>query len=308
MELKALLILLLSITGLAVHEDSLRTELYFSPDNLTMHFISYIQGSNSSLDCALYDISDRVRQELVRKNRQAQVRLVTDNENAGTEGDAVKADSYGLMHNKFCIRDSKDVWTGSYNPTDRGTLNDNNALVIRSEHIAGLYQEEFDEMWSGIFKRGDRTKRNRIDYSSNRIEVYFCPEDSCAEKIYDELEDAEQSIHFMVFSFTRTDYLDLLNRKSREVRIKGIFEKTRINQRYNIYNKLSQNKGIELKLDRNRYVLHHKVFVVDNRTVITGSFNPTKGADTRNDENVLIIRDRNIAGQYLAEFNRVWNQ
>ena len=51
--------------------------------------------------------------------------------------------------------------------------------------------------------------------------------------------------------------------------------------------------------------MHHKVFIIDNRTVITGSFNPTKNGDTRNDENILIIHDEKIAGKYLEEFNEL---
>jgi phosphatidylserine/phosphatidylglycerophosphate/cardiolipin synthase-like enzyme len=41
--------------------------------------------------------------------------------------------------------------------------------------------------------------------------------------------------------------------------------------------------------------------------VITGSFNPTKAGDTKNDENVLIIHDENVTNQYLEEFEKVWN-
>ncbi|MBW3014191.1 hypothetical protein KY335_03015 [Candidatus Woesearchaeota archaeon] len=308
MSLKALLIFLLTITGLAVYEDTVNIEVHFSPENLTSYFIDYIQNANSSLDCALYDYSEQVKQELMKKSQDIPVYLVLDDENADMESDAVQTDSYGLMHNKFCFRDSKDVWTGSYNPTDRGTLNDNNALIIYSEHIAEIYQEEFDEMWSGIFKRGDRTGKNKINYNENMIEIYFCPEDHCADKVYQVLEDAEQSIHFMTFSFTRTDYLDLLNEKSQTVEIKGIFEKSRITQQYNIYNKLSENQKITLKLDNNKYTMHHKVFIVDKKIVITGSFNPTKSADESNDENLLILHDKDIAQKYLEEFDRVWNQ
>jgi len=52
--------------------------------------------------------------------------------------------------------------------------------------------------------------------------------------------------------------------------------------------------------------MHHKVFIIDNETVITGSFNPTKNADLRNDENILIIHNKWIAKKYLKEFEKVW--
>jgi phosphatidylserine/phosphatidylglycerophosphate/cardiolipin synthase-like enzyme len=52
--------------------------------------------------------------------------------------------------------------------------------------------------------------------------------------------------------------------------------------------------------------MHHKVFIIDNKTVITGSYNPTKNANERNDENILIIHDKKIAEKYLKEFERIY--
>ncbi|MBT4110758.1 DUF1669 domain-containing protein, partial [Candidatus Woesearchaeota archaeon] len=52
--------------------------------------------------------------------------------------------------------------------------------------------------------------------------------------------------------------------------------------------------------------MHHKVFVIDEETVVTGSFNPTGGGDTRNDENVLIITDKDIAKEFEEEFEKVY--
>jgi phosphatidylserine/phosphatidylglycerophosphate/cardiolipin synthase-like enzyme len=52
--------------------------------------------------------------------------------------------------------------------------------------------------------------------------------------------------------------------------------------------------------------MHHKVIVIDGETVVTGSYNFSKNAETRNNENLLIIKgNREIAEAYLAEFERV---
>ena len=52
-------------------------------------------------------------------------------------------------------------------------------------------------------------------------------------------------------------------------------------------------------------MMHHKFFIIDNRTVITGSFNPSKNADNRNDENIVIIEDAEIAAEFLDEFGLI---
>ena len=61
-----------------------------------------------------------------------------------------------------------------------------------------------------------------------------------------------------------------------------------------------------MKWDGNSKNMHHKVFIVDKKIVVTGSFNPTKAGDTKNDENIMIIYDEEIAGRFLLEFERVY--
>jgi phosphatidylserine/phosphatidylglycerophosphate/cardiolipin synthase-like enzyme len=64
--------------------------------------------------------------------------------------------------------------------------------------------------------------------------------------------------------------------------------------------------GIAVRLDGNRYGMHHKVIIIDGRIVVTGSYNFSNNAKTRNDENTLIIHDPEIAEFYREEFARVW--
>jgi len=54
--------------------------------------------------------------------------------------------------------------------------------------------------------------------------------------------------------------------------------------------------------------MHHKVIVIDERIVITGSYNFTSRAERTNDENLLIIDDPSLTAAYLAEFERVFEQ
>ncbi len=75
--------------------------------------------------------------------------------------------------------------------------------------------------------------------------------------------------------------------------------------KYNQYKNLIAN-NIKIKKDTNPAIMHHKVFIIDNRTLITGSYNPTKSANTKNDENILIIHDERIAKKYLEEFEKLY--
>ena len=63
---------------------------------------------------------------------------------------------------------------------------------------------------------------------------------------------------------------------------------------------------LNVLLDGNSGQMHHKAIIIDEKIVITGSYNFTRSAATRNDESVVIIYDEDIAGFYLQEFQRVF--
>jgi phosphatidylserine/phosphatidylglycerophosphate/cardiolipin synthase-like enzyme len=66
--------------------------------------------------------------------------------------------------------------------------------------------------------------------------------------------------------------------------------------------------GLDVRLDGNQGQMHHKVIIIDERIVITGSYNFSSSAETRNDENLLIIHSAEIAHPFLEEFQRVFRQ
>ena len=86
--------------------------------------------------------------------------------------------------------------------------------------------------------------------------------------------------------------------------VAGVFEKTGSETQYSEYGKMRKAK-LDVLQDGNPYVMHHKVIIIDGRTVIFGSFNFTKNADKDNDENLLIIDDPALAKAFEAEFQRV---
>ena len=110
----------------------------------------------------------------------------------------------------------------------------------------------------------------------------------------------------MAFSFTH-DTLGAAIRDCFEVGVdvQGIFEKRQVNNRYAEY-KSMKDAGLSVTLDENRGAMHHKVIVIDGETVVTGSYNFSKNAETRNSENLLIIKgNQELAAAYVAEFQRI---
>ena len=65
-------------------------------------------------------------------------------------------------------------------------------------------------------------------------------------------------------------------------------------------------KNLNVIQDKNPEFMHHKVFIVDD-IVVLGSYNPTSSGNSKNDENILIIYDKELADKFLGEFDYVWN-
>jgi phosphatidylserine/phosphatidylglycerophosphate/cardiolipin synthase-like enzyme len=64
------------------------------------------------------------------------------------------------------------------------------------------------------------------------------------------------------------------------------------------------NAGIPVWVDVKPAIAHNKVMVIDGLRVITGSFNFTASAQSRNAENLLVIEDPVLAAAYRGNWER----
>ena len=297
-------------------------EVFFCPDDdCETIMLETIGLAQESLHCAFYELSYPLIQDLVLEkyeHQDVETQIVVDDhylERFPYEK-FVTPDRSGQMHNKFCIIDSQIVTTGSMNPTVNGiTKNNNNLIIINSPELAANYENEFQEMYTDlIFKKGDpvpttnillQTTNNEGIETEIEIENYFCPDDDCADHIVEELQSAKKSIYFMTFSFTHDSIgNNILLKYEDGLDIQGVFEARQAGSEYSKYH-LFEYQELDITKDGNPNNMHHKTFIIDGETVITGSMNPSNNGDKRNDENILIIHSKDIAKQFIEEFEKV---
>jgi phosphatidylserine/phosphatidylglycerophosphate/cardiolipin synthase-like enzyme len=304
-------------------------EVYFSKVNggakansLESRLVAKLGLSAERIDAALYDLdSVPVTDALINAhNRGVKVRVLTENDNVDEAeikrlqkaGVPVRddGDNDGYMHHKFLVIDGRYVWTGSYNTTYNGAYkNNNNVVWIDSEPLAYNFTQEFREMY--VLAEMDRSSDPHIPFphitlnDGTQISTYFAPENDTISPLLKEIKSARKSIYFMVFSFTH----DKLGKAMRDrfklgVTMGGVFDESGLNA-YSEYEPMKK-AGISVRVDRSSGAMHHKVIVIDDETVITGSYNFSKNAEARNSENLLIIKgNKDIARAYLDEFNRL---
>ena len=284
------------------------------------HLITAIDQARISVDVAIYELSlKNVTQSLIKAHqRDVRVRVLTDSDNfswtqiqaLSRAGIAVKGDKRSaLMHNKFTVIDKKQVWTGSMNYTTNGAYHhDENLLQLDSIAAASNYTEEFEQLWVGIHRQINGSD-SVFTVNNSIVQVYFSPDDHFrSQHLIPLLQSAKQSVHFMAFAFTSTDITATLsNLKQQGIEVKGVVDASQAGSSYAQYNDL-KNENIDVFLDGNPKKLHHKVMIIDNRYVVTGSYNFSQSAETRNDENSVIIDNSNLAARYEQEFRRVYQK
>ena len=313
-------------------------ELYFTrpiyPDRPDRHqggvdekLVALIDSAKQTVDAADYDFDlENVATALANaKRRGVRVRFVTDtdtwtNANADVQRawSIVRAaeipvvdDQRGpIMHHKFMVVDGEWVWTGSWNWTigDTYRLN-NNAIKIHSRELAQNYTAEFEKMFVQR-KFGPSKPKGVAGPAAERRgrvgrELLLARGRGGRARWSSGSSGAERSIQFLAFSFTHDGIgAAMIERARAGVKVRGVFETTGSQTQFSEFGPMKR-AGLEVYTDGNPYVMHHKVIVLDGRTVIFGSFNFSSNAETDNDENLLIVEDPKLAEAFLAEVERV---
>lgn len=305
-------------------------ELYFTDPDTTAQLKNPAGGvpaviaaslatAQRTLDVAVYEIELPIYADalIAAQERGVRVRVVTDTDyqdEAGTQalraaGVPIVADQRDpFMHNKFVVIDGGAVWTGSLNFSFNDAYrNNNNAILIRSTRLAENYTAQFEQMFTEqIFNEAITAPNPALNLSGTLVENYFSPRGGVAAKILDVLNTAQTSIHFMAFAFTRSDFSDALIAKAQAgVTVQGVMEKRQIAAGADAAWNAFQAAGLDVVEDGNTYVLHHKVFIIDQQIVVLGSYNFSRNAEDYNSENILIIHNAEIAQAYYAEWQKV---
>ena len=139
---------------------------------------------------------------------------------------------------------------------------------------------------------------------SSPIKVCFSPEGNCTDLIVKEIGKAKSEIHVQAYSFTSAPIAKaLINAHKQGITIDAVLDKSQRSERYTSATFL-KNAGIPVYIDSAHSIAHNKIMIIDRETVITGSFNFTKAAQERNAENLLVIRNNELAAIYLGNFEK----
>jgi phosphatidylserine/phosphatidylglycerophosphate/cardiolipin synthase-like enzyme len=136
------------------------------------------------------------------------------------------------------------------------------------------------------------------------LEVCFSPHGGCTETVVRELNGARSEVLIQAYSFTSAPIAKaIVEARKRGVKVEAVLDKSNRTDRYSAATFL-KDQGCDVLIDATHAIAHNKIMIIDEKTIITGSFNFTKKAEESNAENLLIIRGNpKLTQKYLANFH-----
>jgi len=132
--------------------------------------------------------------------------------------------------------------------------------------------------------------------------AHFSPGEDCRRKLLDLCQSARQTLDISVFTIA-DDRLcaAICAAHVRGVSVRIITDNDKSSDMgSDIEHMIAQ--GIAVRMDREPHHMHHKFALVDGSTLVNGSFNWTRSASERNQENILVTNEPGLVSAYQREF------
>jgi len=139
-----------------------------------------------------------------------------------------------------------------------------------------------------------------------KTEVYFSLYDNPQKEIIKNINQAQAFINIAMYVFTdREIAIPLAKAQERGVKVRLYLDQDQVDYQYSQSRFLVQ-RGIKTRISSNNYIMHNKFAIIDNRLLLTGSYNWTFSANNRNDENLIVIDDLELIEIFQNQFINLW--
>ena len=174
-------------------------------------------------------------------------------------------------------------------------------LVIGAIVLAQQFRESSGRRHFGGVVAGGGAEPAAVQ--DDGISVYFSPHGGCEAAVVAQIDKAQHKIDMQAYGFTSVAIAQALA----DAQARGLTVRAVLDQKATAENDLQavylKDHGVSEFTDGEHPIAHNKVMILDERTVITGSFNFTRQAENSNAENLIILSDRPvIAAAYERNF------
>lgn len=141
-----------------------------------------------------------------------------------------------------------------------------------------------------------------------QMEALFFPSEDSYQRVIQVLKGAKQSLDICVFTITDDRITDVLFRHQEAgLPIRVITDDDKAADLGSDVIDLAR-QGMSVRFDNSPDHMHHKFAIIDRRLLLTGSFNWTRSASLRNQENLIITDQPALVASFQQEFDKLWHQ
>ncbi len=142
--------------------------------------------------------------------------------------------------------------------------------------------------------------------SSDFLEARFSPRGGCRELIVDSINKAEKQIEVAIYCFSSKEIANaLIAAHRRGVIVRIVADRSQRNVKNQQLAYLHKNK-IPIRLARKVRIMHIKTLIIDEKYVLTGSYNFTNSAEEKNAEILLYIKKKKFTNQCKDNWLGLW--
>lgn len=142
---------------------------------------------------------------------------------------------------------------------------------------------------------------------ASKSSAHFSPGPDCRNKLLDLIGSAKKRIDICVFTISDDRLTEAIIKAYRKgINIKIITDNDKSEDRGSDIDRLI-DAGVNIRMDATANHMHHKYMVVDHAVLANGSFNWTRSATERNEENILVTSDKQLVDDFQQKFYELWD-
>ncbi|MEL6627187.1 MAG: phospholipase D-like domain-containing protein [Bacteroidota bacterium] len=139
-------------------------------------------------------------------------------------------------------------------------------------------------------------------------QVYFSPGSDCLRAIREQIQQTRSQLDICVFTISDDRISkEIIAAHKRRVNVRIITDNDKLYDRGSDVERFAK-EGIDVRVDQTRYHMHHKFALIDQKILLTGSYNWTRSAAENNEENILLTDQPDLVKPYQKAFQDMWRQ
>ncbi|KAG0329146.1 hypothetical protein BGZ99_003297 [Dissophora globulifera] len=141
------------------------------------------------------------------------------------------------------------------------------------------------------------------------VSPVFFPSEESFHHLVGTLDNAQQSLDICVYTITDDQISAAIIRAvDRGVQVRIITDDEKAEDLGSDAKRLAREYNVPVRVDGSPSYMHHKFAVIDDKLVINGSYNWTKGARFQNREDLTLTNSAKAVHAFKGEFERLWRE